>query len=134
MLAQILRQLDLVVVADEDLGIAGGAVRERLLAGAAMHGHGGLVEIALKGEAGVLDEFVVAGSEFGQRLLIEGGEAANGAEVDVNHGIGFGKQARGFRRGRLRSSTTAATAATNSSTQSETMRMRRRALMMDGMR
>ncbi len=94
-----------------------------------MHGHGGLVEIALKGEAGVLDEFVVAGRKLGQRLLIEGGEAADGAEVDVNDGIGFGQQARGFRGGRLRSSTTRATAATNNSTQSETMKMRRRALM-----
>ncbi len=100
-LPQILRQLDLVVVADEDLGVASCGARCADLGGAAMHGHGGLVEIALKGEAGVLDEFVVAGSELGQRLLIEGGEAAHGAEVDVNHGIGFGQQARGLRGGLL---------------------------------
>ncbi len=66
-----------------------------------MHRHGGFVEIALKAEAGILDEFVVAGGKFGQRLLIEGGEAAHGAEVNVDHSIGFRQQARGFRGGAL---------------------------------
>ena len=47
------------------------------------------------------DELVVAGCEFGQRLLIEGGEVANRAEIDVKNGIGFGQQARGFRSGLL---------------------------------
>ena len=65
-----------------------------------MHGHGGLVEIALEGEAGFAHEFLVAGGELGQ-WLIEGGEVADGGEVHVDHGIGFGQQAGGLRRGLL---------------------------------
>ena len=90
-LAQVERELGLIVVADQNLRVAGCSAHR-----AAMHGHGGFVEIALKGKTRFFYELIVSGSQLGQRLLVKGGQAAHGPEIDIDHGISFREQACSF--------------------------------------
>ena len=61
----------------------------------------GVVEVALKFESGLTDELFVFGLAILRRVLAEISEQADRFEIDVEDGVGVGKQADSVRSGAL---------------------------------
>ena len=60
-----------------------------------MEGEGDGVEVALGDDAGGVDELLEVGAAL-HRGLVEVRGGADGLEMDVDDGVGFGQKARGF--------------------------------------
>ena len=94
--AEVALKADRVEAAGEELGVGDGAVDAGGI-GPAGEGEGGLVEVALRDDAGGVDELLVVRAAGGQVAVEMGGEA-DGAEIGEDDGVGFGEEACDLRR------------------------------------
>lgn len=93
---EVLGEADAVEAADEDLGVGDRAVGTVGI-GHAVEGEGDGVQVALGDDAGGVDELLEVRAAL-DRGLVEVGDGADGLEIDVDDGVGFGQQASCFGR------------------------------------